>query len=392
MNILEKEELAQAVTFNPDKTKPVYNWFYYKEAFSRNFVIHALKEYSKEPSLVFDPFCGVGTTLLACKEKGISSAGIDTSPLAVFVSRVKTEDYSKEDLNTILKEIDCLKKSKFEKNAWEWRFELFPPQRAFPKPVFQELLFLRKKIGEIKEEKTRNFLLLALLSIIPETSFLIKDGGVLRICRRKKPAPASIFFKKSIEMIEGIKKAKLIGPKPVVCKGDARRIDLDNETASCIITSPPYLNNVDYTKVYGLELSLLGVTESETKRIRRESLNSFIKKESRVIEENEIIELTRKNSVGEQIPSVAFSYFQDMKQSIQEMHRILEKNGMAFLVVSNAVFPNCQVFVDSALAEIGELIGFSSQIWVCGKEKPRISGIRERTEVRESTVVLKKEK
>jgi hypothetical protein len=40
--------------------------------------------------LVFDPFCGTGTTLVECMKRGVASVGLDASPFSCFVSRVKT--------------------------------------------------------------------------------------------------------------------------------------------------------------------------------------------------------------------------------------------------------------------------------------------------------------
>ena len=45
-----------------------------------------------------DPFCGGGTTLLACKELGINSNGFDILPFSVFLSNVKTREYNLEKL------------------------------------------------------------------------------------------------------------------------------------------------------------------------------------------------------------------------------------------------------------------------------------------------------
>lgn len=41
-------------------------------------------------TLVFDPFCGSGTTLLAAQRRGFGSIGVDLNPIACLISRVKT--------------------------------------------------------------------------------------------------------------------------------------------------------------------------------------------------------------------------------------------------------------------------------------------------------------
>ena len=43
-----------------------------------------------ENTIVFDPFCGSGTTLIEAQRAGIQSVGVDLNPIACLISRVKT--------------------------------------------------------------------------------------------------------------------------------------------------------------------------------------------------------------------------------------------------------------------------------------------------------------
>ena len=90
--IENKFEWGELATFVPNKPLPIYNWFYYKEGFSRELVLRLLEKF-KAKGTVLDPFCGVGTTNLACREKGIDSVGFELSPLALFAAKAKTSDY-----------------------------------------------------------------------------------------------------------------------------------------------------------------------------------------------------------------------------------------------------------------------------------------------------------
>src|ERR1700690_3890488 len=69
----------QLVTYVPNKKLPLYNWFKFKEGFSRDLVVRLFKEFAvRKGETIFDPFAGCGTTLLAGKEFGINGVGIDT--------------------------------------------------------------------------------------------------------------------------------------------------------------------------------------------------------------------------------------------------------------------------------------------------------------------------
>ena len=56
-------------------------------------------------SVVFDPYCGSGTTLTECQREGVVSIGVDLNPIACLISRVKTQpvaDGFSKTLNTVL--------------------------------------------------------------------------------------------------------------------------------------------------------------------------------------------------------------------------------------------------------------------------------------------------
>ena len=66
-------------------------------------------------------------------------------------------------------------------------------------------------------------------------------------------------------------------PPTMVLRGDARRLPLDDKSADIVITSPPYLNRYDYSRIYTLELALLFIKDfEELKGVRHSLLRSHI--------------------------------------------------------------------------------------------------------------------
>ncbi|MBI4174324.1 MAG: DNA adenine methylase, partial [Candidatus Aenigmarchaeota archaeon] len=114
----EKLDWRELATFVPNKLLPMFNWFYYKEGYARELVDKLIEMFSlQKGDLVLDPFCGSGTTLLACKQRGINSIGLDVLPTAVFASRVKTADYDPQKLR---EEAKILFRRRFVKLNWEF--------------------------------------------------------------------------------------------------------------------------------------------------------------------------------------------------------------------------------------------------------------------------------
>src|ERR1019366_946110 len=61
----------------------------------------AIARWSKRGNLVYDPFCGCGTTLLEASLAGRPSIGTDNNAVAILVARAKTTLYSPADLDRL---------------------------------------------------------------------------------------------------------------------------------------------------------------------------------------------------------------------------------------------------------------------------------------------------
>ena len=66
-----------------------------------------IEEYSPNGKceLLFDPYCGSGTSLVEASLKGINSIGTDLNPLARLMARVKTTKYDVEKIKSLFSEI-----------------------------------------------------------------------------------------------------------------------------------------------------------------------------------------------------------------------------------------------------------------------------------------------
>jgi len=92
----------------------VHTWYNYLEDFSYLLIERKIKEYKlKEGSIVVDPFCGSGTTLITSKFLNMDSVGFDINPLMSFVSKIKTTwDINLEKLEkTIISIVEFNKKN-----------------------------------------------------------------------------------------------------------------------------------------------------------------------------------------------------------------------------------------------------------------------------------------
>lgn len=376
VKFVEKYELGPLVTFIPNKSIPIYNWFYFKEGFSRDFVMLMFDKFKvRRGDVILDPFLGVGTTLLACKERGLDGIGIEISPLFVFVSQAKIEDYN---INELMKTANWLFNRPFKRPNLNNVDHLV--RRSFKRHNLEDIIFFKEALLDISDKKIRNFFILALMNAASKVTYAYKDGAVLKFIKKRVP-PFKPFYKRVVKrMINDLKKAKFSGSTLKVYLGDARRMELNDESVDYIITSPPYLNKIEYTKVYEIEYRLfLGGAEVNPVR-------SYIG----VIPKIKIPEDMPKSLI-DNMPLAAKAYFIDMWRAMKEMYRVLKKGGKAAIVVAGGVFPDRVIESDIILAKIAYLIGFRPiEIWAVNKRVATRNRTIKIGEARESILFLKK--
>ncbi|MEW6409742.1 MAG: DNA methyltransferase [Nitrospirota bacterium] len=368
-------DYRQLVTYVPNKKLPVYNWFKYKEGFSRQLVYSILKEWKiSKKDIVFDPFAGCGTTLLACKEFGYKAVGLDILPVAIFVARVKLQDWP--NLKVLEKAIQILMKEKFHKPKLSFP-EASIIDKAFPKHTQEEILFYKERILQFKKP-VQDFLMLGLLSILENVSYTSKDGQFLRIVDKHIPSVKEALGRQLTNMIEDlrIQQSALFkdgNAKVEIIEGDAREPDLPKKywgKIGAVITSPPYLNRYDYSRTYALELCTLN--SSNLSEIRHSLLRSHIEskihngKELSISAIDEILKnLNEKDLNNDRIPIMIKGYFEDMNLVIKQLSRYLKPGGIVALVVANARFEGEMVPTDLILSELAELNGLKTErIWI----------------------------
>lgn len=352
----DRTSWGKLATFVPNKDTPVYNWFYYKEGFAREFVLKCLDMFGIKKGRVLDPFCGSGTTLLACREAGIDSVGVDVLPMSVLASRVKSTEYDWEKLRESAKR---LLKRKFQFVDFGFPENL---KRYFNRHTLDDVMFFKSEVNALNDDE-RDFFTLALVNAAMKASWAYKDGSVLKVRKHHVPPFRDLFRRISFRMIREGREFNGEG-KARAYSGDARKLDEKGEAFDAVITSPPYLNIIDYTKVYAIENWFAG-------RGRVTPLRSYFG--------------FSEGKEGED------KYFDDMGFVLREMHRVMKPGATAGIVVGNAYFPDRVVDVDLILARMGERAGFKARQIVVLNKRPALEGRTKKVgTLRESMVVLEK--
>lgn len=299
MALNDKNNLNLLVTDQLNKKLPIYGWYNYKHSFARELVFSLLTSMGIErfsKVTVLDPFCGAGTTLLAAKEYGINSIGIDVMPFATFISEAKALNY---DYLTLEKGktrlFNFLSRAQFKYSIYKGKRELL--KKYFSPSVLEWILLVLFWIRRQSNKQVHFFYLTALFSILEELSQMKKDGGFLRNFPREiDTAKASDMYLQKIEsMLSDIKINSIQGAVPTLFTEDIRclgreenSLPIVDNSIDAVITSPPYPNRHDYTRIYSLE-SILGFSDNvhDIKHIRYKTLRSHV--EAKASYKNELL-------------------------------------------------------------------------------------------------------
>jgi len=133
-----------------------------------------------------------------------------------------------------------------------------------------------------------------------------------------------------------------------------------------VITSPPYLNRYDYSRIYTLELCLKWVESfSDLRQIRHSLLRSHIESKpapTTKVQHPALLEilanLVQQELNNARIPIMIKGYFEDMNVVIEQLFQVCKPAAKLAVVVGNARFAGELIPVDLLLCELAQTIGF----------------------------------
>jgi len=360
--------LGSLMRFDPNLDEPIHRWFNYKEGFSKRLVTRLLAEQVRVEgkSISFlDPFCGVGTSLLAVEDTfsqlgatSITLRGIEVNPFIKFVARTKLS-WDRYDPAYLMRAV-----------AISTNGLRLPHPPALPllstmqNPQFiartdlRRLVELRDKAKLVARGRPElKALMLGLASAAERIFNLRKDGRALRYAPRETSVSV---VEEVVRSWHGIAEDLQLGiPRGRVdydvIGGDGRRADrLFRRQFDVILFSPPYLNNIDYTEVYKIELWLLGFLASQEAMLaqRRRTFRSHpsclfpAAVDASVEEVNRILGARFKRLLDYASRTAKWrrrlfaEYFADMLRTLRSCHRLINPKGRIFLIVGNSLHGN----------------------------------------------------
>lgn len=249
----------------------------------------AIAALSRPGERVLDPFCGSGTVLVEAMAAGRVATGVDASPLAVLIAKVRStllDEVARERLVATAVEISEAAAERARKRIrpkippWASR-----EKERFSPHVALELFGLRELVGQTAEDAVGYALRACFSSILvkfmrlPEGVPAASEGGQ----RIGRGVPSRFFAGRAEELARSL--AALAGKTPAGTRppeirlGDARRLEhLQDGQFHLVLSSPPYAGTYDYAEHHNVRFLWLGLSREGFDRVqvgaRSESLGS----------------------------------------------------------------------------------------------------------------------
>ena len=242
----------------------------YRASFKPELPDFCIRRYSKKGDVVLDPFCGRGTTALQANLLGRVAWTSDVNPLAVKIGRSKLMPVGLDEVVLRLNEIDF--RRPIDLAGYTENFAPF-----YHPDTFRELINLKAAIKK-KPDYVNNFIELLAMSRLhghspgffsvysfPQISIPPESQALINRKRRQEPeyrAVAPRIIKKAAQSLRDGFNSEFfaVAQHSRAEVSDARNLKwIPANSVDLVVTSPPFLDKVDYLMDNWLEFWFAGI-------------------------------------------------------------------------------------------------------------------------------------
>jgi hypothetical protein len=401
--LLASSELANARANKLDvQDRAFHNWYRFVLSFPPHLVRNYIEKFNLSPnSVILDPFCGTGTTLIEAKLAGIQAIGVEANPFPHFATSVKLDwGVDPDVLSTQARQIANIARNILLGQGIDDNTPLEGDLQNAPLRALDEeknSLLLTNSISPLPLHKT--LVLLDCLQAYQDQPFYrharlaLANALVFKVSNlhfgpevgvRQPKQNATVIDNWLIEIEKMANDLRSVAgrsyPDALVHLADARDMGMISPSSvDAVITSPPYPNEKDYTRTTRLESVLLGFinNKAELRALKRELVRSNTRgvykdddDDRWILEHPEIqriaddierrcIELGKVSGFERLYSKVTRLYFGGMALHLARLRHILRPGAqLAYVVGDQASYLRVMIRTGQLLANIAAALGY----------------------------------
>ncbi len=320
---------------------------------------------------ILDPMAGSGTVLVGARKRGHQAVGCDTDPLALLISKAWCTTVDD-------KRLECRAVCVLERAKRLYR--QLPLRDAYPVRANDEtkefvrfwfdptnrrqLASLARAISRVRDIDERRLLWCALSRLI-----ITKTTGVSRAMDVSHSRPHRVYPRAPIKAFDRFllsvrtvaKRAPFrdgqdAGPEAVVNDGDARAMPVETDSIDMLITSPPYLNAIDYMRGHKFSLVWMGYQVDSLRGIRASNVGTELGDSEAVTERvGQVVDaMGDLDGVSPKTQRMMNRYAGDINLIMGETRRVLRDLGRAVFVVGDSTIRGTFIQNSIAVHRLGE--------------------------------------
>lgn len=330
-----------------------------------------IEDLTSESAVVLDPMCGSGTVPQIAVQAGRHAIACDLDPLAVLMTRIACRPGLSQRLekraSRLVQEARALSSDlpewiRGDSESTEFVEYWFGPKQR------DDLSRLAKALRD--RTAGDDALRLALSRII-----ITKDGGASLARDTSHSRPHRVRDASDFDVFEGfIASARRL--EHVVEHGvaantkagtssirnvDARSLSfIRRESVDLTVTSPPYLNAIDYLRGHRLSLIWLGVTIPEARSVRRDSIGAErrLARETQEVRDLADLVVPRLDELPSREQGLIRRYARDIDRTCRSLARVTKPGGHLVFVVADSQVRSVPVMNSRFCKESASAHGF----------------------------------
>lgn len=295
---------------------------------------------------ILDPMCGSGTVLSVAVQRGHHATGVDLDPLAILMTRVATSPLDTSKCDQLREEV--VKTAQSDRDTglpWSDEETTSFAEYWFADHQRLQLARLSRAIAKVPAGPLR-----ALAQIALSRTVITKAPKASLAADTSHSRPHRVVDASGYDVMAGFSRtvadlARLLGTRHMagsaeVHLGDCRTLDrIASTSIDMVVTSPPYLNAIDYMRGHKFALIWLGYSIPELRAIRSNSIGA-----ERALDcpaEAEVAELVARIEHEALNPSqlpraILERYSHDLLRFAKQMQRVLKPEARLIAVVGNS--------------------------------------------------------